>query len=211
MYRRKDAYYVRAKAAGYRSRAAYKLVELAAHTRLLRPGDCVIDVGAWPGGWLQVAAQQVGASGKVIGVDVRPIEPLPQRNVVTVVGDITEPATQARVMAACSGQADVLLSDLSPQLSGVRARDEAQAQALANFLLQFAGQILKPGGRLVTKLFMSTAVPEYIDRLRAAFRNVRTTRLRATRAGSTEMYAIATGYRGANPQLPAEAAPPPGR
>ncbi len=202
---------MRAKAAGYRSRAAYKLVELAAHTRLLRPGDCVIDVGAWPGGWLQVAAQQVGPSGKVIGVDVRPIEPLPQRNVVTVVGDITEPGTRARVLEACGGHADVVLSDLSPQLSGVRARDEAEAQALADILLQFSGEVLKPGGRLVTKLFMSTAMPKYIERLRVVFSNVRTTRLRATRAGSAEMYAIATGFRGADVQASTEAVPPPVR
>lgn len=196
MYRRKDAYYARAKAVGYRSRAAFKLLQLTEHTRLIRAGDCVVDVGAWPGGWLQVAAQQAGAAGKVIGVDLQPIEPVPERTVMTIAGDITDPATRRRVAEACGGKADVLLSDLSPKLTGVRARDEAQAQMLADALLDFAGEILKPGGHVLVKLFMSGGASEYLACLRARFHNVRLTRPPATRKGSAELYAIATGFRG---------------
>ena len=195
MYRRKDAYYARAKAVGYRSRAAFKLLQLTEHTRLIRAGDRVVDMGAWPGGWLQVAAQQVGAAGRVIGVDIQPIEPVPARNVITIAGDVTDPATRTRAAEACGGKADVLLSDLSPKLTGVRARDEAHAQALADSLLEFAGEILKPGGHLIVKLFMGGGASEYVARLRARFHNVRVTRPPATRKGSAEMYAIATGFR----------------
>ncbi len=196
MYRRRDAYYARAKAVGYRSRAAFKLLQLTEHTHLIRAGDRVVDVGAWPGGWLQVAAQQTGAAGKVIGVDLQPIALLPQRNIITIAGDITDPVTQTRVAEACGGKADVLLSDLSPKLTGVRARDEAQAQILADVLLDFASAILKPGGHVIVKLFMSGGASAYVARLRARFHNVRVTRPPATRKGSAEMYAIATGFRG---------------
>jgi 23S rRNA (uridine2552-2'-O)-methyltransferase len=197
VYQRKDAFYARAKTAGYRSRAAYKLLQLAQRHRLFRRGDRVIDLGAWPGGWLQVAAQQVGPTGKVIGIDLRPIDPLPEKTVVTIAGDIADPRTQRQILETCDGKADVLLSDLAPKLSGVKARDESQAQALADCVLQCARHLLKPGGTLVVKLFMSAQVPGYVVQLRGLFRDVRTTRPEATRKGSAEIYVVATGFSGA--------------
>lgn len=196
MYQRKDAYYTRAKAVGYRSRAAFKLQQLAQRARLFQRGDRVIDVGAWPGGWLQVAAQHVGPTGRVIGVDLQRIEPLPERNVVTVRGDLTAAEVQAQVQSLCDGKADVVLSDLAPKLSGIKARDEAQAQALADCVVSFAKQVLKPGGTLVVKLFMSGDLHGYLAQLRELFQEVKTTRPEATRKASAELYAIARGFHG---------------
>jgi 23S rRNA (uridine2552-2'-O)-methyltransferase len=194
VYRRKDAFYTRAKVVGYRSRAAFKLEQLTQQTRLFRRGDRVVDIGAWPGGWLQVAAQQVGPTGKVIGIDLQRIEPLPERNVVTVCGDVTSAAVQAHVQALCGGKADVVLSDLAPKLSGVKARDSAQAQALAECVLRFAAQVLKPDGKLVVKLFMNADLEAYLGQVRKLFHDVRTTRPEATRKSSAEIYAIASGF-----------------
>ena len=195
MYKRKDAFYVRAKRAGYRSRAAYKLEELATRSRLFRRGDCVVDLGAWPGGWLQVAAQHVGPTGTVIGVDLQSLEPFPDKNIILVTGDITSDAMQQRVAELCGGHADVLLSDLAPKLTGVRARDAAQARVLADAVSAFAERLLRPGGRLVMKLFMNDDVPRLKARLQALFREVRTTRPEATRKGSAEIYAVASDFR----------------
>lgn len=196
VYQRKDTFYARAKAAGLRSRAAFKLQQLLQRGRLLRRGNCVVELGAWPGGWLQVIAAHVGPQGRVIGVDLRPIAPLPETNVTTVVGDITDHHTRERVMQACDGKADVLLSDLAPKLSGIRARDAAQALALAECVLQWVECVLKRNGTLVVKLFMGTEVPAYTTRLRSMFADVRLIRPEATRKGSAEVYAVATGFRG---------------
>ena len=199
-YQRKDAFYSRAKAAGYRSRAAFKLLQLVQRARLVRRGDRVLDLGAWPGGWLQVAADLVGPAGRVIGIDLQPIEPLPQKHVIIVVGDVADRLAREQMLEACEGRVDVLLSDLAPKLSGVRARDEAQAEALAHAVLALADQALKPGGKLVMKLFTGDAATQLLRELRAQFANVRTTRPEATRKGSAEIYAIAVGFlRGGGP------------
>ena len=137
----------------------------------------------------------VGAPDEV-HVDLRPIEQLPETAVVTVQGNITDPCTRAHVITLCGGKADVLLSDLAPKLSGIRARDAAQAAALGECALEWARCILKPGGRLVVKLFMSDELPRYLTRLRSFFHEVHTTRPEATRKGSAEIYAIASRFRG---------------
>jgi 23S rRNA (uridine2552-2'-O)-methyltransferase len=199
VYQRRDRYYLRAKAAGYRARSAFKLLELAQRHRLFSRGDRVIDLGAWPGGWLQVAAQQVGPTGRVIGIDLQRVDPLPETNVQTVVGDIADAVAQQRVVELCGGRADVMLSDLAPKLTGVRDRDVARAQALVQCVLQFAASALRPGGKMVMKLFMSGELPPFVARLHTLFDDVRTTRPEATRKGSTEVYVIASRFRGAVP------------
>lgn len=196
MYQRKDPFYTRAKSAGYRSRAAFKLLQLTQRTAILRPGDHVVDLGAWPGGWLQVASQLVGPGGRVIGVDLQPIEPMPERNVVTLVGDIGHASTREQVAQACQGRVDVILSDLAPKLSGIRTRDEVRAQALADAALAFAEKLLRSGGVLVVKRFMGADMPPYLEQLRARFTKVRTSRPEATRKGSAEVYVVASGFRG---------------
>lgn len=197
VYRRKDGFYVRAKAEGFRARSAYKLIEISRRVGLFRPGDAVVDLGAWPGGWMQVAAAAVGEGGRVIGVDLRKTDPLPgAANVTCLCGDIADPEVRAQVVAACAGRADVLLSDLAPHLSGVRARDEARMMALADLVLDLTTDVLRPGGHLVIKLFTTPDTPGFLARLRQRFRRVTTTRPEATRKGSAEMYAVAVRFAG---------------
>ena len=194
MYKRKDAFYKKAKQAGYRSRAAYKLLELSHSFGLLRPGQRVIDLGAWPGGWLQVAAELVGPRGRVIGIDLVPIDPLKTGNVTVVQGDATDPDQQRRLLSLLDGPADILLSDMAPKLSGVRERDEAQAQELSRAAVACTTHLLRPGGILLLKAFMDSGYPALLAALRAGFATVKTTKPQATRKGSTETYIIASGF-----------------
>jgi len=196
VYDRKDTFHARAKAEGYRSRAAFKLLELARVHALIRKGDIVLDLGAWPGGWLQVASELCGPKGLVIGVDQRPIDPLPLANVRLYAGDVADPQLRAAVVGACPRQVDVLLSDLAPSLSGVRARDEANADALLDFVFAWIEECMRPGGKLLIKIFMGGDFPARRDRLRAVFASVRVTKPEATRKGSSEVYVIASGYSG---------------
>lgn len=196
MYERKDSYYARAKRAGRRSRAAYKLEELNRQFRLLGRGARVLDLGAWPGGWLQVAAEAVGPQGRVVGIDLVPIEPLPNHPQVALLkGDLNDPGMAAKLRECLGGQADVVMSDMAPKLSGVRDRDVAAAQRLAEIALAIALSLLRPGGDLLLKLFMSDEVSGFLARLRLSFDEVRTTRPEATRKGSAEIYALARGLK----------------
>lgn len=195
MYRRKDSFYDRAKSEGYRSRAAYKLLELARTQKLIRKGDAVLDLGAWPGGWLQVAAELVGSQGLVVGIDRRPIDDLGLGNVRTIVGDITSAALRDEVATLRTEPFDVLLSDLAPSLSGIRDRDEACADELLDGVLEWAKHTLRPGGGMLVKLFMGAGFEQRRDRLREQFAAVRLTRPDATRKGSAEVYAIAREHR----------------
>ncbi len=198
MYTRKDSFYTRAKAAGYRSRAAFKLLELAKRGRFLRRGDRVLDLGAWPGGWLQVAADLVGPTGLVVGVDVQPIAPLHLKQVRVLVGDISVAVVQQQIVQLCERRVDVVLSDLAPKLTGVRARDEAQVETLADSVLGVIDLVLRPGGTLVMKMFTGEAGVRSVSRLRDRFVAVRSTRPEATRKGSSEMYVIASGFHAPN-------------
>lgn len=193
MYERKDAFYHKAKAKGLRSRAAFKLEDL--DRRVLRAGDRVVDLGSWPGGWLQVAARRVGASGRVVGVDLRRLDPVGRPAVRLIEGDASDPATVARISDALEGPADVVLSDMSPKLTGIRERDEARASELVRLALGVADRLLRPGGALVCKVFMNCDYPEILAEMQRRFAQVSTTRSAATRKGSAELYLIARGLR----------------
>ena len=195
-YRPKDSYHRRARAAGYRARSAYKLIELADRFRLLRRGDHVVDLGAWPGGWLQVAVERIGADGRAVGVDVVPIDPLPAANVDSMSGDVRDPAVVRAVRERLGRAADLVLSDLAPKLTGVAATDEARQSELGTAVLAALPDLLRPHGRLVMKVFMGPDQPALLARLQTLFDEVRTTRAEATRRGSAELYAVCTGYRG---------------
>lgn len=201
-YNRKDAFYARAKHAGYRSRAAYKLQELAGRFKLIRRGDRVVDLGAWPGGWLQIAAELSGAQGVVVGVDLKPIDRLPPP-VTTIVGDARDAAVQERIRAACGGRVDVVLSDMAPALSGVRDRDIAQSVELAETALAAASSLLSPGGRLMLKLFTAPESDAVVAAARQHFETVKRSSPEATRKGSSEFYLIAVGFRHAAEAPPA--------
>jgi len=196
MYDRKDALHQRAKREGYRSRAAYKLLELQRRVRVLRPGFAVVDLGAWPGGWLQVAAEVVGARGRVVGVDVAPIDPLPAPQVVTLRADVADAGLPAELRAALGRPADVVLCDLAAKLSGVAPRDAARAAELGGRALAIAAAVLRPGGSLVLKTFGGTEGEELRTALRAAYASVRMLALGATRKGSAERYLVAVGFHG---------------
>jgi 23S rRNA (uridine2552-2'-O)-methyltransferase len=195
-YQRKDAFYTRAKHAGYRSRAAYKLLELAPRYKLIQRGEHVVDLGAWPGGWLQVAAELTGPKGVVVGVDLRPIDSLPAP-VTTIVGDARDAAVQEQIRARCGGRVGVILSDMAPALSGVRDRDIAQSVELAEAALAAARALLMPGGRLLLKLFTAPESDAIAAAARRQFATVKRTTPEATRKGSAEMYLVGVGYRAA--------------
>ena len=193
-YRPKDAYHRRAKAEGYRARSAYKLAELDRRYRLLRRGDRVIDLGAWPGGWLQVAAERVGAEGRVVGVDVVPLERLSTPTVALVDGDVRDPGTIDAVRERLGRPADVVLSDVAPKLTGVRATDEARSTELVEAVLASLPKLLAPGGRFLAKLFMTADYERLMGEVRRRFAETTTTRPEATRRGSSELYAVGLGY-----------------
>ena len=195
-FRRKDAYYRRAKAEGFRARSAFKLIELNQRFGLLPRDAFVVDLGAWPGGWLQVALDRVGPRGRVVGLDIVPITPLEAVNATVVVGDVRDPAAIATVRERLRRPADVVLSDLAPKLSGVRTTDEAHAAELVEATLSALPTLLKPGGRLLLKLFMGGGYKQILASTQKSFAEVRTVRPQATRRGSTELYLVASGYRG---------------
>ena len=194
-YQRKDTFYARAKAEGYRSRAAYKLLELARRYQLLKRGDHVVDLGAWPGGWLQVAAELVGPRGIVVGVDLVAIDPIGPAQVSTLVGDASDPAVLEQLRERCRGRVDVVLSDMAPKLSGIRDRDAARAGELAETAVAIAEQLVAPGGRLLMKAF-SGAESETLALARRVFATAKLTKPESSRRESAEMYLIATGRRG---------------
>lgn len=195
-YDRKDAFYQRAKREGFRSRAAYKLDELQRGHHLLRRGDRVVDLGCWPGGWMQVAAEAIGPAGRVVGVDVAEMEPLPYENSVAIQGDLSEAAVIQRVLDTLGGPADVLLSDAAPKLTGVRATDRAHEEALLEAIEALVPQLLRPGGTLVAKLLDAPESQAFVARLRKRFASARITKSQATRKGSSEKYLIARSFLG---------------
>lgn len=195
-YPRDDAFYRRAKKEGYRSRAAYKLVELNQRFHLMKPGQKVVDFGAAPGGWLQVAAQIVGAQGKVIGIDLQPIEPIKAGNVITMQADITTDDIVDSVRDVLGSQADCVLSDLAPHLSGIRDADIARSVALARAAFAAAQKLLRPGGTFLVKTFTGQEADDFYAELRSRFRSVRRSRPEATRKGSSEIYLIGQDFKG---------------
>jgi len=195
VYERKDAFYHKAKREGYRARSAYKLLELNKEFRFLKPGNRVIDLGSWPGGWVQVAAEAVGKDGRVLGIDLVALSPLPVTQVTLLQGDATDPMQQQKMLMLLGGQADVLLSDMAPKLSGIKEVDDARAMDLCRAALACTSSLLRPRGTLLLKVFMGQEHRQLLAELRAAFTTVRTTRPEATRKSSAEMYVLATGLQ----------------
>lgn len=196
MYERKDAFYRKAKREGYRARSAYKLIELNQEFRLIRPGVRVVDLGSWPGGWVQVAAELVGTKGKVVGIDLVALAPLSNLQVALLQGDATDPVQQEKILAVLGGPADVLLSDMSPKLSGIREVDDARAMDLCRAALHCARTLLRPGGTLLTKVFMGTEHKTFLAEARVLFASVKTTKPESSRKGSAETYVVSTGLKG---------------
>ncbi len=193
-YKPQDTYFKRAKQEGYRSRAAYKLLELQQRFRLLRPGDLVVDLGAAPGGWLQVAAKFVGPTGKVIGIDLQPIEALHEPNIILVQGDITSPEILTTLQERAHAKTNCLLSDVAPRLSGIRDADVARCLELNRTALTAATHLLRPGGSFLAKSFISQELHSFTLEIKKHFSSVQRTRPEATRQGSSEFYFLAQGF-----------------
>jgi 23S rRNA (uridine2552-2'-O)-methyltransferase len=190
-----DPYVRKANEQGYRSRAAFKLIELDERDRLLRPGMTVVDLGAAPGGWSQVAASCVGTTGKVIAVDLAPIKPIGR--VITLQGDLRDAGTRATVVSALSGKrADLVMSDMAPNLSGVSAMDEARAQELMRLALSCVEVFLSAQGSFLVKAFHGSGLDAVINEIRVAFAQVAIRKPRASRSQSSEIYVVATGRLG---------------
>ncbi len=194
-YERKDHYHQRAKREGRRSRACFKLEEIQRKERLMRRGGRVVDLGCWPGGWLEVASRAVGPKGRVVGLDLAEIDPpIENANVVALVGDLAQEGVAERLLAELGGPADTLLSDAAPKLTGVRATDRAREEALLEAVEALVPQLLRPGGDVLIKLLESPESQAVARRIKARFERSRTVRPQATRRGSSERYLLARGF-----------------
>ena len=179
-----DPYVQAAKAAGFRSRAAFKLVELDEKFRLLKPGGRVVDLGAAPGGWTQVAVRKVGERGRVVGLDLLAVDPVPGATILQ--GDFQEEEAERRVEEALGGQADVVLSDMAPNTTGHAATDHLRIMTLAELALDFALRVLAPGGAFVAKVFQGGSEKAFLGTLKERFSTVRHAKPPASRKESSE-------------------------
>jgi 23S rRNA (uridine2552-2'-O)-methyltransferase len=188
-----DVFVKRARSEGYRSRAAYKLLEIAERDKLIRPGMLVIDLGAAPGGWSQVARAGVGVRGRVLALDVLDMDPV--AGVEFVRGDFREHVAAAALAEALAGRrADLVLSDMSPNISGITMSDQARAMHLAELALEFAVNHLKPGGCLLVKVFQGAGFQEFLPIMRAYFGKVVTRKPDASRGRSNELYVLGRDF-----------------
>lgn len=190
-----DPYVKRAKTQGYRSRAAYKLLEIAEKDQLLKPGMTVVDLGASPGGWSQVAAKAVGAAGSVLAVDALEMAQVP--GVTIIRGDFGDGSTLAELEGALENRpVDLVLSDMAPNLSGIASADQARAVVLAELALEFSLNHLKPHGNFLVKTFQGAGYDGLVAMLRRSFVQVQTRKPDASRSRSSEVYLLGKGLRG---------------
>ena len=208
-----DPYVQAATRHGYRSRAAYKLIEIDRRDRLLRPGAVVIDLGAAPGSWTQVVVEQLGTreaklAGRVIALDVLPMEPI--AGAETIQGDLRDEDVMQRLAQLLNGdRADVILSDMAPNLSGIGAADAARSAHLWDLALEFALQHLKPEGRFLTKAFQGSGYSQFVERLKRHFSRVLVRKPAASRQESAETYLLAYSLKASTTGPARERAPAP--
>ena len=196
-YQRKDHFHQRAKREGFRSRAAYKLLEIQQAHGLLRSGDRVVDLGCWPGSWMQVAASEVGPRGHVVGIDLQEIDPpLNIANAIALCGDLGDASSREEILAGLGGAAaDIVLSDAAPKLTGVRPTDRAREEALLQAIEAMLSAVLRPGGTLLLKVLDGPEAQAATKRLRARFESGRILKPRASRRGTSERYLLARRFR----------------
>ncbi len=189
-----DPFVKRAQSEGWRSRAVFKLEELLERDRILKPGMVVVDLGAAPGGWSQMVRQRLGDSGRVVALDILPMQGI--AGVEVIEGDFREEAVVQQLEAILNGAVvDLVLSDMAPNISGVDSADQARAMHLAELAQEFSAMHLKPGGACLVKLFQGRGSDEYLKGLRAGYERVSIRKPKASRARSAEVYALATGKR----------------
>ncbi len=193
-----DPYVARAKREGYRSRAAYKLLEIDEKYHLLKTGQRVVDLGAAPGGWSQIAARKVGPKGKVVGIDLLPIDPMPGVEFIEL--DFLDESAPGKLIEMLGGPADVVMSDMAANTTGHKKTDHLRIMGLAEAAIYFAREILAPGGVFIAKVFQGGTEGELLADLKRDFAVVRHVKPAASRADSAELYVMATGFRGAAAQ-----------
>lgn len=188
--RKRDYYYKKAKEEKYRSRAAYKLFQAAKKYHFIKNGDVVVDLGAAPGGWTQSARKIVGSKGFVLGVDLKSIEPFLQSNVRTIIGDINEQETLQQILEILPRKADVVISDASPNISGIWEVDHARQIDLAQKALEIALETLSPSGNFFAKVFQGDMLNDFIGKVKQHFEFVKLIKPKASRAKSSEMFIL---------------------
>jgi 23S rRNA (uridine2552-2'-O)-methyltransferase len=194
--RRKEYYYRKAKEEDYRSRAAFKLLQTVKKHHFIKKGDIVVDLGAAPGGWLQAARRIVGNEGFVLGVDLKEIEPLNEENVFTIVSDITQPETHTLIKGILPSLADVVVSDVSPRVSGIWETDHARQVGLARVSLLVALKVLRPDGNFFVKVFQGDMFRDFFEDVRRCFLNVKIAKPKASRPKSAEIFVLGRGFLG---------------
>ncbi len=189
-----DPYVKEARSKGYRSRAAYKLLEVDQKAKVLKPGGRVVDLGAAPGGWAQVAAERVGKGGKVVAIDVLELEPIAGVDFLKL--DFLDPAAPDKLKTLLGGPADLVLSDMAANATGHRKTDHLRIMALVEAAAAFASEVLKPGGAFLAKVIQGGTETDLLAALKRDFASVRHVKPPASRKDSAELYVLATGFRG---------------
>jgi 23S rRNA (uridine2552-2'-O)-methyltransferase len=189
-----DAYVRQAQQAGYRSRAVYKLLEINERDHILRPGMTIVDLGAAPGGWSQVAAKIVGERGRIIALDILPMDPLPRVSILQ--GDFREESVMMELLKIVGEQrvVDLVISDMSPNISGMKSVDQPRAMYLAELALDLARKVLSPGGTLLVKAFEGEGMEAFRRELQVSFKTLVTRKPKASRPSSREVYMLAKNY-----------------
>lgn len=189
----KEPYFQQAQRDGYRARSAYKLLQIQDKFKIIRRRDVVVDLGAAPGSWSQVAAKLVGPRGRVIALDIQELAPIP--GVTILQGDMTDLEVQDRVIAAAGGRADVVLCDAAPFTTGIKLRDHVLSMELARAALAVAQELLRPGGHLVIKVFQGEDLPGVIHDVKMVFHPVKIHKPPASRPESWEQFIVARGHK----------------
>ena len=193
--RKREYYYRRAREEKFRSRAAYKLLQAVEKHRFTKPGDVVVDLGAAPGGWTQASLRIVGSKGFVLGVDLKRMEPIDQPNVRTVIGDVTDSQTIQHIKEFLPRSADVIISDVSPNVSGIWELDHARQIDLARRSLEVATSVLKPNGNFLVKVFQGDMLNDFVKEVKQHFGFVKLVKPKASRAKSAELYVLGMNFR----------------
>jgi len=193
--KKRDYYYKKAKEEKYRSRSTYKLFQAIEKYRFIKEGDVVIDLGAAPGGWIQAARKTVGIKGFVLGVDIRPVEPFAEHNVRTIIGDISEQETLQQIVEFLPRKADALISDVSPNISGIWEVDHARQIDLAQQALNIAFETLRPAGNFFVKVFQGDLLDDFTIKVKKSFQTVNVIKPKASRGKSAEMFILAMGLK----------------
>ncbi len=193
--RKNEHYYKMAKKQQYRSRASYKLLQINKRFKIIKSQDKVVDLGAAPGGWSQVAIEAVGEEGLVIGVDLEWIRPFDEENYLTVRGDFTEEEILIKIKSLLHGMAQVVVSDASPKLSGIKDIDDLRSADLADNALKVCDHLLMHSGNFIMKVFQGTEFDNIIKNIKERFKIVKTTKPPSSKKGSVEMYVVAKGFK----------------